>query len=319
MGAVGFVGLGAMGTSMVRRLLAGGHEVTGYNRTRAKADALVSAGLRVAGSPREAAAAGEVVLSMVTNSDALLQIAHGPDGILAGLRRGAVWADMSTVSPAVTRALGAEVAAAGGAFLDAPVSGSAVTVEQGKLAFFVGGDAAALERVRPFLLSIGASITPMGPLGLAVTMKVAINLGIAIQLAAYSESVLLAEKAGIPRARAVEALLKSVLASPMLQYRGDFVLTSPAEPLFDCAMMQKDLGLALEMGRTVGVPLPTTALAHELLGAARAMGLGHRDCAAIFDVLACMSGLPISAGGPPGGPSIGPPGGSPTGRAGPPA
>ena len=199
------------------------------------------------------------------------------------------------------------------------MSGSAVTVEQGKLAFFVGGDAAALERVRPFLLSIGASITPMGPLGLAVTMKVAINLGIGVQLAAFSESVLLAEKAGIPRARAVEALLKSVLASPMLQYRGDFVLTSPAEPLFDCAMMQKDLGLALEMGRTVGVPLPTTALAHELLGAARAMGLGHRDCAAIFDVLACMSGLPISAGGPPGGPSIGPPGGSPTGRAGPPA
>jgi 3-hydroxyisobutyrate dehydrogenase-like beta-hydroxyacid dehydrogenase len=253
----------------------------------------------VAGSPREAAAAGDAVLSMVTNSDALLQIAHGPDGILAGLKPGAVWADMSTVSPAVTRALGAEVAAAGGVFLDAPVSGSSVTVEQGKLAFLVGGDAAALARVRPYLLSIGPTITHMGPLGLAVTMKVAINLGIGIQLAAYSESVLLAEKAGIPRERAVEALMKSVLASPMLQYRASFVVTSPAEPLFDCAMMQKDLGLALEMGRSVGVPLPTTALAHELLGAARAMGLGDRDCAAIFDVLACMSGVPMSAGGPP--------------------
>lgn len=304
MGAVGFAGLGVMGTAMVKRLLAGGHQVTGYNRTRAKAEALVPAGLHVAGSPRGAAAAGDVVLSMVTNSDALLGIAHGPDGILAGLKPGTVWADMSTVSPAVTRALGAEVAAAGGAFLDAPVSGSSVTVEQGKLAFLVGGDAAALERVRPFLLSIGPTITHMGPLGLAVTMKVAINLGIAIQLAAFSESVLLAEKAGIPRPRAVEALLRSVLASPMIQYRASFVVTSPAEPLFDCAMMQKDLGLALEMGRAVGVPLPTTALAHELLGAARAMGLGDRDCAAIFDVLASMSGLPMSAGGPPGaGPS----------------
>lgn len=302
MGAVGFVGLGAMGTAMVRRLLAGGHQVTGYNRTRAKAEALVPAGLRVAGSPREAAAAGDVVLSMVTNSDALLQVARGPDGVLAGLRRGAVWADMSTVSPAVTRALGAEVAAAGGSFLDAPVSGSLITVEQGKLAFLVGGDAAALERVRPFLLSIGPSITYMGALGLAVTMKVAINLGIGVQLAAYSESVLLAEKAGIPRERAVEALMKSVLASPMLQYRARFVLESPAEPLFDCAMMQKDLGLALEMGHSVGVPLPTTALAHELLCAARATGLGDRDCAAIFDVLARMSGVAISRGGPAGDP-----------------
>lgn len=294
LGPVGFVGLGAMGTPMVKRLLAAGHTVTGYNRTRAKAEALARLGLRVAVSPREAAAAGEAVLSMVTDSEALRRVAEGPDGILAGLKPGAVWADMSTVSPAVSRAMGAEVAARGAAFLDAPVSGSTVTVEQGKLAYYVGGDAAALERVRPYLLAIGASITHMGALGLAVTMKVAINLGIGVQLAGFSESVLLAEKAGISRERAVEALLKSVLASPMLQYRGPFVLASPVEPLFDCVMMQKDLGLAMELGRAVGVPLPTTALAHELLSAARAMGLGDRDCAAIFDVLAQLSGRPGS-------------------------
>jgi 3-hydroxyisobutyrate dehydrogenase len=294
LGPVGFVGLGAMGTPMVRRLLVGGHAVTGYNRTRAKAEALAPLGLRVAATPREAASAGEAVLSMVTDSEALRRVAEGPDGILAGLKPGAVWADMSTVSPAVSRAMGAEVGARGAAFLDAPVSGSAVTVEQGKLAYYVGGDPAALERVRPYLLAIGASITHMGALGLAVTMKVAINLGIGVQLAGFSESVLLAEKAGISRERAVEALLKSVLASPMLQYRGPFVLAAPAEPLFDCAMMQKDLGLAMELGRAVGVPLPTTALAHELLGAARAMGLGDRDCAAIFDVLAHLSGQPGS-------------------------
>jgi 3-hydroxyisobutyrate dehydrogenase-like beta-hydroxyacid dehydrogenase len=294
LGPVGFVGLGAMGTPMVKRLLAAGHTVTGYNRTRAKAEALAPLGLRVAATPREAASAGEAVLSMVTDSEALRRIAEGPDGILAGLKPGAVWADMSTVSPAVSRAMGAEAAARGAAFLDAPVSGSAVTVEQGKLAYYVGGDPAALERVRPYLLAIGASITHMGALGLAVTMKVAINLGIGVQLAGFSESVLLAEKAGISRERAVEALLRSVLASPMLQYRGPFVLASPAEPLFDCAMMQKDLGLAMELGRAVGVPLPTTALAHELLGAARAMGLGDRDCAVIFDVFARLSGRPGS-------------------------
>jgi 3-hydroxyisobutyrate dehydrogenase-like beta-hydroxyacid dehydrogenase len=299
MGKVAFVGLGAMGSAMCRRLLAAGHPVTGYNRTRAKAEALAALGLTVADSARAAVEDAEVVLSMVTDSEALRDVALRPDGILAGLGRGAVWAEMSTVSPDVTRMLGERVAGRGAAILDAPVSGSTVTVAQGQLSFIVGGDPAALERVRPYLLAIGPTITHVGALGLAVTMKIAINLGLAVQMLAFSESVLLAEKSGIPRERAVEALLKSVTASPVLKYRGPFVLDMPAEALFKVPLMQKDLRLALELGRAVGVPLPSTGLTHELLTAARGLGLAEKDFAAIFDVLARMSGLPGShASGP---------------------
>lgn len=291
MATLGFVGLGAMGGRMARRLMSAGHAVVGYNRTAARARPLVDAGMALVRSPREAASATGVIFSMVTDNEALGAIAHGPDGVLAGLAAGSTWVEMSTVSPAMTRRLGAEAQARGATLLDAPVSGSAVTVEQGELSFMVGGDPAALERVRPYLLAIGPTITHVGELGLAVTMKVATNLGLAVQMLAFSEAVVLAEKAGIERARAVEVLLRSVIASPMVKYRGPFVLAMPAEPLFDVSMMQKDLGLALDLGRAAGVPLPSTALAHEMLSAARGRGLGAYDFAVVFDVLATLSGL----------------------------
>ena len=288
---IAFVGLGAMGSAMTRRLLAAGHPVTGYNRTRAKAEALASQGMTVADSARAAAEGADFVLSMVTDSEALQDVALRPDGILAGLKKGAVWAEMSTVSPVVTRMLGERVAQQGAIMLDAPVSGSTVTIAQGQLSFIVGGDEAALERVRPYLLAIGPTITHVGALGLAVTMKIAINLGIAIQMLAFSESVLLAEKSGISREKAVEALLKGVTASPLLKYRGPFVLGMPDEALFNVVLMQKDLHLALEQGRAVGVPLPATGLVHEMLTAARGLGLGEKDFAAVFEVLAKLSGV----------------------------
>jgi 3-hydroxyisobutyrate dehydrogenase len=292
--SVGFIGLGAMGSRMVRRLLAAGHSVVGFNRTAAKAAPLVAAGMAVVDSPRRAAESADVVLSMVTDSSALDAIAHGPDGVLAGLRREAIWVEMSTVSPDITRALGAEVAARGATLLDGPVSGSAITLEQGQLSFMVGGDPAALERVRPYLTAIGPTITHVGPLGLAVTMKIATNLGLAVQMLAFSEAVLLAEKSGIARERAVETLLKSVIASPMVKYRGPFVLGMPEEALFNVPMMQKDLELALDLGRQSGVPLPTTALTQSMLTAARALGLGDHDFSVVFDVLARLAGLPAS-------------------------
>jgi 3-hydroxyisobutyrate dehydrogenase-like beta-hydroxyacid dehydrogenase len=291
---IAFVGLGAMGGAMARRLLAAGHSVTGYNRTRAKADALASKGLAVADSARAAVEGASVVLSMVTDSEALRDVALRPDGILAGLGQGAVWAEMSTVSPTVTRMLGERVAEKGATLLDAPVSGSTVTIAQGQLSFIVGGDAAALERIRPYLLAIGPTITHVGALGLAVTMKIAVNLSIGVQMLAFSESVLLAEKSGIPREKAVEAILKGVTASPMLKYRGPFVLDMPDEALFNVVLMQKDMRLALEQGRAVGVPLPATGLVHELLTGARGLGLAEKDFAAVFDVLAKLSGLPGS-------------------------
>ena len=290
MATLGWVGLGAMGGRMVKRLLDAGFPVVGYNRTRAKARWLAEAGMKVAASPREVAEGCEVVFSMVTDTKALAAVTGGDEGILAGLRPGAVYVEMSTVSPEAIRALGAQVAARGAAMLDAPVSGSVATLEQGQLSFMVGGDPAVLDRVRPHLGAIGPTITHVGALGLAVTMKIATNLGLAVQMAAFSEAVLLAEKAGIARERAVEVLLRSVIASPMVKYRGPFVLGMPAEAWFDVGMMQKDLGLALELGRRLGVPLPTTALTGELLAAAQGLGLGRHDFAVVFDVLAHLSG-----------------------------
>ena len=294
MAPVGFVGLGTMGSRMAKRLLASGREVVGYNRTPEKARALVEAGLVLQKSPRAVAEASDAVLSMVTDSTALRAIALGADGVIAGLRPGAVWAEMSTVSPDVTRELGRAVAERSAALIDAPVSGSAVTVEAGQLSFMVGGDPAALEKVRGHLLAIGPTITHVGELGLAVTMKIATNLGLAVQMLAFSEAVALAEKAGIVRERAVEVLLKSVIASPMVKYRGPFVLGMPAEALFNVDMIQKDLGLALEMGKTLGVPLPSVALTDELMTAARGLELGAYDFAVVFDVIARLSGLPPS-------------------------
>ena len=292
--ALGFVGLGVMGGRMAMRLLEAGHTVVGYNRTREKARWLAEAGMRLADSPREVAEAADAVFVMVTDGAALDAVARGPEGLLAGLRRGAVVIEMSTVSPAAVRALGAEVAARGAALLDAPVSGSPATLEAGQLSFMVGGEAAALERARPYLLAIGPTITRVGELGLAKAMKIAINQVLPVQMLAFSEAVLLAEKSGIPRERAVEALLKSVTASPMVKYRGPFVLGMPAEAWFDVGMMQKDLGLALELGRTTGVPLPSVALVNEMLNAARGLGLAAYDFAVVFDVLARLAGLPPS-------------------------
>ncbi len=291
MAPLGFVGLGTMGGRMAGRLLAAGRQVVGYNRTAEKARALVAAGLVLEKSPRAVAEASEAVFSMVTDSVALRAIALGPDGVIAGLRPGAVWAEMSTVSPDVTRELGQAVAARGAALIDAPVSGSPVTLDAGQLSFMVGGDPAALEKVRAHLMAIGPTITHVGKLGLAVTMKIATNLGLAVQMLAFSEAVALAEKAGIVRERAVEVLLKSVIASPMVKYRGPFVLKQPDEAWFDVNMMQKDMLYALEAGRELDVPLPTTAVANEYLTAARALGLEQQDFAAIFDVLAQMAGI----------------------------
>lgn len=291
MARVGFVGLGTMGGRIGRRLLDAGHEVTGWNRTRAKAEWLIDAGMKWGESPRAVAEATEVVFSMVTDSRALRDITSGERGIVAGLRPGAVYVDMSTVSPTVSREVAAEVAARGAAMLDAPVSGSVATLEQGQLSIMVGGDPEILERVRPILLDIGPKITYMGPNGLAVAMKIATNLCLAVQMLSFSEGILLAEKAGIKRQAAIEAMLNSVAASPMLKYRGPFVLEMPGEAWFDVDMMRKDLALALELGRELNVPLPSTAVSNEFMTAARAMGLADEDFAAVFKVLARMAGV----------------------------
>jgi 3-hydroxyisobutyrate dehydrogenase-like beta-hydroxyacid dehydrogenase len=291
MAELGFVGLGVMGGRMVKRLLDAGHRVTGYNRTRSKADWLIEAGMAWADTPREVAEAAQITLSMVTDTRALRAIMNSPDGILAGLSNGKLYVDMSTVSPAESRELAGRVAGRGARMLDAPVSGSVATLEEGRLAIMVGGAAEDVERARPVLQDIGPKVSHVGGNGQAALVKIASNLNLAVQMLAFSEAVLLTEKGGIARETAVEALLSGVIASPMLKYRGPFVLKQPDEAWFDVNMMQKDLLLAQEAGRQLDVPLPTTAVANEFLTAARAMGLDKRDFAAVFEVLSRMSGV----------------------------
>ncbi len=293
MARLGFIGLGVMGSRVARRLLDAGHSVSGYNRTASKAQWLADAGMTLLASPRAVAQASDVTFTMVTNTAALRSVTEGPDGILAGLRAGNTYVDMSTVSPAFSKDLATRVEQKGAQMLDAPVSGSVVTLEEGKLTFMVGGDAAVFERVLPILLDVGAKATHVGGNGLAVSMKVATNLSLAVQMLAFSEGVLLAEKSGIKREVAVEVLLNSVIASPMVKYRGPFVLQMPGEAWFDCNMMQKDMTLALELGRELNVPLPTTATTNEFLTAARGLGLDGQDFAVVFDVLARLSGVEV--------------------------
>jgi 3-hydroxyisobutyrate dehydrogenase-like beta-hydroxyacid dehydrogenase len=299
MAKVGFVGLGVMGSQMVNRLLSKSHTVTGYNRTRAKAQWLIDKGMRWADSPRAVAAASDYTFAMVTNSAAIQTIAEGPDGLLAGLSSGKIFIDMSTVSPTVSRALAAKVRTLGADMVDSPVSGSVITLQEGKLSVMVGGRKETFEKIKPLLLDIGPKVTHVGDNGLALSMKIAVNLSLAVQMLAFSEGVLLAEKSGIARDVAVDVLVNSAVASPMIKYRGPFVLQQPEEAWFDVNMMQKDMVLAMELGRQLDVPLPTTAVSNEFLTAARGMGWTKYDFACVFDVLAAMSGVttPVTAGG----------------------
>jgi 3-hydroxyisobutyrate dehydrogenase-like beta-hydroxyacid dehydrogenase len=291
MANLGFVGLGVMGSEMVNRLLGKGHSVTGHNRTRAKAERLVKKGMKWADSPRAVSAAADITFSMVTNSEALQAIVEGPDGMLSSLAAGKILVDMSTVSPEVSRSVAAKVRQKGSDMLDAPVSGSVITLQEGKLSVMVGGRAETFERVKSLLYDLGPKVTHVGDNGLALVMKIATNLSLAVQMLAFSEGVLLAEKNGIGRETAVDVLTHSAVASPMIQYRGPFVLKMPEEAWFNVNMMQKDMLLALELGRKVDVPMPTTAVTNEFLTAARGMGLVEKDFAVVFDVLAQMSGV----------------------------
>jgi 3-hydroxyisobutyrate dehydrogenase-like beta-hydroxyacid dehydrogenase len=288
---LGFVGLGVMGGGIAKRLLAAGHDVVGYNRTREKAQWLVDLGLVLEDSPRRVAEESDVVFSMVTNTKALDAITEGPDGILAGLGPGKIYVDSTTGTPEGSRALAERVAETGAVMLDAPVSGSVSTLEEGKLSIMVGGDEDAFAQVEPILRDIGPTVTRIGDNGQALLMKIAINLSLHVQMVAFCEGVLLAEKDGISREVAVEAMLNSVIASPMIRYRGPMILEQPEEAWFNVNMMQKDMNLALEVGRRLDVPMPTTAISNELLTAARGMGLEEYDFAIVYEVLAQMAGL----------------------------
>ena len=293
MANLGFVGLGAMGGRVTKRLLDASHTVTGYNRTKSKAQWLLDAGMRWGESPRAVAESVDIVFTMVTNTAALHEVFNGPDGILAGLGKGKIYIDMSTVSPAASRHLAAQVAEKGAHMLDSPVSGSVITLEQGNLSLMVGGDEDVFEQVKPVLLAIGPKINYVGKNGQAVLMKIAVNLNLQVQFVGFCEGLLLAIKGGVPVETALEVMLNSVIASPSLKYRTPFILDMPDEVWFNVNMMQKDMLLAEELGRELNVALPTVAISNQLLTAARAMGLAKQDFAIVYKVLASMSGVDL--------------------------
>ena len=299
MAKAGFVGVGVMGSRMAEILQAKGHTVTIYNRTRDKAQPLLDKGMHWADSPKAVAQASDVFFTSVSDSKALSAIAEGPDGILAAMGAGKVLVDMSTVHPDDSRALAAKCQERGGDMLDAPVSGTVATLNEGKLLIMVGGRKETFERVKPILEDLtsgpitgkGPKVVYLGKSGTGMTMKVAMNLGLAVHMLAFSESILLAEKSGIPRQAAIEVMINSAVASPMVVYRSPMLTKLPEPAWHTVNTMQKDMLLALELGRRVDVPLPTTATANEFLTAARGMGWQQEDFAVLFRVLGHMSGV----------------------------
>lgn len=290
---VGFVGLGAMGAGIVKRLLAAGHTVTGWNRTKEKAEPLITMGMRWADSPRQVADQSEVVFTIVTDAAAVRAVALGPDGVISGLAKDGIFLDMSTIAPQDSRAIAAEFSSAGLTMLDAPISGSPITVDAGSASLMVGGDRSAFERVKPVLLDIGAKALYIGESGTAVQMKLAVNLVLMVEVIAFGEGIALAEKGGVAREIAVEAMLNSVAASPVLGYRGPFILEGnmPEVPLADVNLQQKDMLLVLELGRKLGSPVPLAAAANEMMNACRGLGIDHRDFVTAHEVYRRLGGM----------------------------
>src|SRR6266550_580604 len=286
MSTIGFIGLGAMGSRIATRLLAAGNQVYGTNRTAAKAEPLVDRGLVWMDSPREVAAAAEISFSMVTDDDALASIAHGPDGILAGLGPGKVYVDMSTVSPKASRELSAQVSERGGRMLDAPVSGSLPQAEAGTLAIMVGGEEEAFALVEPLLRELGQSVHHVGSNGHGLLLKLAINISLAVQTLAFSEGLLLAERGGVDPELAADVIGSSAIGSPMLKARIPLLLHLPEQAWFDVEMMHKDIRLACQTASELATPLPSATVAEAILNRASELGYAHRDLAALHEVLA---------------------------------
>jgi 3-hydroxyisobutyrate dehydrogenase-like beta-hydroxyacid dehydrogenase len=291
---IGFVGLGHMGGNMAARFLAAGYTVYGESRDRRDADELVHDGLQWRDTPRDVAEAADVLITSLPNDAILESVASGPDGILAGLTEPKIWIDMSTVSPRASREVAKRVQAQGAAMLDAPVSGSVPQVQTGTLTIMVGGDEQAYTKVEPILQELGTP-TLIGDNGQGLVLKLAINISLAVQMLAFAEGLVLAERSGIERKLAVDVMTQSPIGSPMLKARAELVLDLPDEAWFDVSLMQKDVALALDTGRELHVPLPSAATADQLLTLARALGYERRDIAALFEVLEHLTSDPVGS------------------------
>lgn len=277
-----FLGLGAMGQRMVRRLLAAGHDVTVWNRTASTAAPLLEAGARWAPTPRAAAEGAEVVWAMVFDDDASRLVwLHPTDGAALSLKEGMTAIESSTLTPAWVRTLAIEVASLGAAFLDAPVAGSRPQAEAGQLIFMVGGDAKTLERVRPLMGALGGAVHAIGPVGSGALLKLSVNSLFAVQVAALAEQLNLLRRAGVDPRRALDALRTMPVTSAAAAGAGALMLAEDYSPQAPVDLIVKDLGYALDTGEAAGAPMPVTAVAHTRYRAAQLAGSGAENIVAV--------------------------------------
>ena len=281
---LGFVGLGNMGGNMAARFLTAGYTVFGEERSHAHAQWLVDGGLLWRDTPREVAEATDIVFTSLPDDDVLETVASGPGGILAGVAEGQIWVDMSTVSPRASRNIAERVRDRGAAMLDAPVSGSVPQVQTGTLTIMVGGDERAYARAEPILRELGTP-THVGQNGQGLVLKLAINISLAVQMLAFAEGLLLAERSGIDSRLAIDVMTQSPIGSPMLKARAGLLVDLPDDAWFNIGLMHKDIALALDAARQLPIPIPSAAAADQVLTVARALGYERRDLAALFEVL----------------------------------
>jgi 2-hydroxy-3-oxopropionate reductase len=272
---VGFIGLGLMGRPMGLNLLKAGFSLTVWNRTRAKTEPLVAAGATAAASPREVAESSDVVITIVSDPPALEGVLWGADGVLANLKRGSVLIDSSTVSPALARRVAADCAQRGIEFLDAPVTGGTWGAEKGELVFMIGGKAETLERAKPVFEAMGKRFFHLGDNGAGQTVKLAMNLILALQVEALCEALALVAGSGIAGQKLVEVMQSSMARAPVLDVKAPIILEQKFAPSFPLRLMHKDMGLALELGNQTGVALPAAAAAREVYN--RVLGAAKED------------------------------------------
>ena len=259
---VGLIGLGLMGKPMGRNLLKAGFALVVWNRTTGKAEDLVRQGAKLAANPREVAAQVDVLLTIVSDPPALEEVLWGANGALEGLRRNCVFIDSSTVSPGLARRVAEACADRGVDFLDAPVTGGTWGAEKGELVFMVGGKAEVLEGAKPVLAAMGQRFFLLGPNGAGQTVKLAMNLILALQVEALAEAVALVTAAGVPGERLIEVMQSSMARAAVLDAKAPLILKNEFPPSFPLRLMHKDIRLALELARKEGVALPAGAAAY---------------------------------------------------------
>jgi 3-hydroxyisobutyrate dehydrogenase len=285
MKSVAFLGLGVMGRGMAARLLGAGFPVAVWNRNPARAEALQRQGASVAASPAEAAAGADVIISMVSDDDASRQVWLGPGGALGAARPGMIAIECSTLSPAWVGDLARDVAAQGSVLLDAPVAGSRPQAAEGQLVFMVGGDAAALDRVRPILEPMSRAIVHLGAVASGTRMKLVNNFMSGTQAANLAEAIAMAEACGLDRDAAFSVLSNGAPGSPLVKVVGTRMLARDYDVNFMLSLMRKDLTYAIEEARRHGVTLSTAEAARGLYDKAIAAGHGTADFAAIVEPL----------------------------------